>query len=31
MIIPAILIIGLTIVFTIDTVQKRRRFLIENK
>jgi hypothetical protein len=31
MILFAILMISLTIVVTIDTVQKRRRYLIENK
>lgn len=31
MIILAILLISLTIVFTVDTVQKRRKYLIEDK
>jgi hypothetical protein len=31
MIILGFLIISLTIVFTVDTVQKRRRYLLENK
>jgi hypothetical protein len=31
MIILAILIISLTVVFAIDTVEKRRRYLMENK
>lgn len=31
MIILAILIVSLTLVFAIDTVQKRRKYLIENK
>jgi hypothetical protein len=31
MIMLAILIVSLAVVFTIDTVQKRRRFLLENK
>jgi hypothetical protein len=31
MIVLAILIISLAVVFTVDTVQKRRRYLLENK
>lgn len=31
MIILVILLISLTVVFTVDTVHKRRKYLIENK
>jgi hypothetical protein len=31
MIMLAVLIISLTVVFTVDTAQKRRKFLLENK